>query len=232
LLKPALTSVHYADRVKILIVEDDPSLLHDMADAMRRRNFLPTCAADLLGTLENWKHGTYDAVLLDLSLGGGNGLHFLRELRAAHDNTPVIAITACDVVADRIEGLDAGADDYLVAPFSLDELAARLRAVHRRAHGSTKGELVIGKLWLDMVGGTARYDGRSLDLSRRQFLVLRTLAERADRLVSRDMLKAAVYGTRTVGRNALKVHIHRLRRKVGHEAIRTVRGLGYMLSKS
>jgi two-component system response regulator QseB len=171
-------------------------------------------------------------VLLDLRLGREDGLDFLRQLRAAGDTTPVIAVTARDAVADRIEGLDAGADDYLIKPFSLDELAARLRAVHRRALGLAQGELVIGKLWLDSIGGDALYDGQPLDLSRREFLVLRTLAKRAGRVVSRDTLERAVYGNDAIGSNAIEVHIHGLRRKFGREAIRTVRGLGYMLSKS
>ena len=217
--------------MNILIVEDDPLLLSGMADAMRRWKFTPTCAVDLSGAVKEWKRCAFDAILLDLRLGSEDGLDFLRQLRAAHDTTPVIAVTARDSVADRIEGLDAGADDYLIKPFSLDELAARLRAVHRRAHGLSQGELVLGDLWLDTVGGGARYAGESLNLSRREFLVLRTLAERAGRLVSRETLERSVYGNDTVGSNALEVHIHALRRKVGRDAIRTVRGLGYMLSK-
>jgi two-component system OmpR family response regulator/two-component system response regulator QseB len=218
--------------VNILIVEDDLLLLRGIADAMRRWNFTSTCAVDLSAASREWKRGAFDAVLLDLRLGHEDGLDFLRQLRAAGDTTPVIAVTARDAVADRIEGLDAGADDYLIKPFSLDELAARLRAVHRRAHGLAQGELVIGKLWLDSIDGDARYDGQSLELSRREFLVLRTLAKRAGRVVSRDTLERAVYGNEAVGSNALEVHIHSLRRKIGREAIRTVRGLGYMLSKS
>jgi len=218
--------------VNILIVEDDVLLSRGMADAMRRWNFMPTCAVDLSGATREWQRGAFDAVLLDLRLGSEDGLDFLRQLRSAGDATPVIAVTARDAVADRIEGLDAGADDYLIKPFSLDELAARLRAVHRRAHGLAHGELVIGKLWLDFIGRTARYDGQALELSRREFMVLRTLAKRAGRIVSRDTLELAVYGNDPLGSNALEVHIHGLRRKVGRDAIRTVRGLGYMLSKS
>ena len=217
--------------MNILIVEDDPLLLRGMAEAMRRWNFTPTCAVDVRSALIEWRRGTFDAVLLDLRLGADNGLDFLRQLRAAKDTTPIIAVTARDSVANRIEGLDAGADDYLVKPFSLDELAARLRAVHRRAHGLSQGEIVLGKLWLDTVGGSARYDEQSLELSRREFLVLRTLAERAGRLVSRGTLERTVYGNDDVASNALEVHIHALRRKLGRDAIRTVRGLGYLLRK-
>lgn len=218
--------------MNILIVEDDVLLSRGMADAMRRWNFTPTCAVNLSAASREWKRGAFDAVLLDLRLGQEDGLDFLRQLRSTGDATPVIAVTARDAVADRIEGLDAGADDYLIKPFSLDELAARLRAVHRRAHGLAHGELVIGKLWLDIIGRAARYDGQPLELSRREFMVLRTLAKRAGRVVSRDTLELAVYGNDPLGSNALEVHIHGLRRKVGREAIRTVRGLGYMLSKS
>lgn len=217
--------------MNILIVEDDPLLLRGMAEALRRWKFVPTCAADLGSALREWERGTFDAVLLDLGLGADNGLDFLRQLRAANDTTPVIAVTARDTVPDRVEGLDAGADDYLVKPFSLDELAARLRAVHRRAHGLSHGELVLGKLWIDTQGGSARYDSQALELSRREFLVLRTLAERAGRVASRNTLERAVYGNEDVASNALEVHVHALRRKIGRDAIRTVRGLGYMMSK-
>ena len=217
--------------MNILIVEDDPLLLRGMAEALRRWKFVPTCAADLASALREWERGTFDVVLLDLGLGTENGLDFLRQLRAANDTTPVIAVTARDTVPDRVEGLDAGADDYLVKPFSLDELAARLRAVHRRAHGLSHGELVLGKLWIDTQGGSARYDSQALELSRREFLVLRTLAERAGRVASRNTLERAVYGNEDVASNALEVHVHALRRKIGRDAIRTVRGLGYMMSK-
>ena len=198
---------------------------------MRRWNYLPTCATSLNGALEAWQRGAFDVVLLDLRLGDADGLEFIRTIRSAQDTTPVIAVTAKDAISDRIEGLDAGADDYLVKPFDLDELAARLRAIYRRSHNLSQTEIQVGELWLDTSGGVARYSGDQLDLSRREFLVLRALAERAGRIVSRAALERAVYGNDPVTSNALEVHVHALRRKIRHDAIKTVRGLGYMMHR-
>ena len=143
--------------------------------------------------------------------------------------TPVIVITARDDIGDRVGGLDAGADDYLVKPFHLDELAARLRALHRRAHGLAHRLIEVGLLRLDTMSSEASYRENALDLSRMEFVVLRALAERAGRVVTRSALEQAMYGTGGVESNALEVHIHALRRKLAPEAIRTVRGLGYLL---
>jgi DNA-binding response OmpR family regulator len=153
----------------------------------------------------------------------------LRRRRVA---VPIIVITARDAIADRVDGLDAGADDYLVKPFHLDELAARLRAVHRRAHGNARNLIEAGALTLDADSGEARWRDQPLALSRTQFLLLRALAERAGRVVMRDALEQAMYGNDRVESNALEVHVHALRRKMSPQAIRTVRGLGYLLPRT
>jgi two-component system, OmpR family, response regulator QseB len=174
--------------------------------------------------------GGFDVVLLDLGLPRVDGLTVLRDLRGAAGDMPVLIITARDALTDRIAGLDAGADDYLTKPFNLDELAARMRALHRRSLGQSKNLLVAGALSLDPMGMRAVFDGRPVELSHREFVLLRALAERAGRAVSREVLMRALYGAEAGAEsNTLEVHIHGLRRKLSPAVIRTVRGFGYLL---
>jgi len=176
-------------------------------------------------------NGVYEAMLLDLGLPRRDGLTVLRDLRGKGSDLPVIVITARDAVADRVAGLDAGADDYLVKPFDLDELAARVRAVARRRAGRAAAALQVGELELDTASRRARWKGREVALSAREFALLETLAERPGAYFSRAQLEDRVYGWgEEVGSNAVEVHIHALRRKLDPSVIKTVRGLGYCLS--
>jgi two-component system response regulator QseB len=171
-------------------------------------------------------------MLLDLGLPKRDGLTVLRELRAKRNDVPVIVITARDGVADRIAGLDAGADDYLVKPFDLDELAARIRAVARRRAGRAAAALQVGDLELDTSARRAKWKGREVALSAREFALLETLAERPGAYFTRAQLEDRVYGWgEEIGSNAVEVHIHALRRKLDPAVIRTVRGLGYCLAE-
>src|SRR3954468_6512569 len=175
-------------------------------------------------------NGVYEAMLLDLGLPKRDGLTVLRELRTKGSDLPVIVITARDAVADRVAGLDAGADDYLVKPFDLDELGARLRAVARRRAGRAAAALQVGELELDTGARRAKWKGREVALSAREFALLETLAERPGAYFSRAQLEDRLYGWgEEVGSNAVEVHIHALRRKLDASLIRTVRGLGYCL---
>jgi two-component system, OmpR family, response regulator QseB len=214
--------------VRILIVEDDPLLCRGIAEALRRWTYVPECTATVAAAEEALQGKPFDAVLLDLKLPDGHGLDVLRAMRSAGDTTPVIVITARDAVSDRVAGLDAGADDYLIKPFHLDELAARLRSIHRRSRGLSNNIVVEGRLTLDTIGGDASFDGRRVSLSKREFLLLRALTERAGRVVPRGTLERALFGNDGVDSNALEVHVHALRRKLARDSIRTVRGLGYM----
>jgi len=212
----------------VLIVEDDSSLGRGIQTALARWTHTSEWATDGHAALGAAKSGRFDVILLDLGLPGVDGLDVLRQLRQGGDTTPVLVLTARDTLASRVAGLDTGADDYLVKPFELDELAARLRALHRRTHGSASASLEVDALTIDTVGHRASWEGRPLELSRLEFLLLRTLAERAGRVVTREFLEQALYGSEGVESNALEVHVHSLRRKLKPEAIRTARGLGYL----
>lgn len=213
----------------VLIVEDDASFGRGIQTALARWSHTSRWVTDGAAALAVAKGGRFDVILLDLGLPKIDGIEVLRLLRQAGLSTPVLVITARDSLVERIAGLDLGADDYLVKPFELDELAARLRALHRRAHGAASAQLEAGALRIDTADNQVTYAGRLLDLSRIEFLLLRTLAERAGRVVTREFLERVLYGDDGVESNALEVHVHSLRRKMAPDAIRTARGLGYLL---
>jgi two-component system response regulator QseB len=215
----------------VLVVEDDELLGLGIREALQRWSHTCVWVADGASALAAARTTAFDAAVLDLGLPKVDGVDVLKTLRREKINLPVLVITARDALTDRVRGLDAGADDYLVKPFHLEELAARLRALHRRAHGLAMNVIEVGALTLDVAAHTGVYDGRSLELSRAEFLLLRALAERAGRVVARETLQQAMYGDEGVASNALEVHVHSLRRKLSPDAIRTVRGLGYLLCK-
>ena len=172
----------------------------------------------------------YDLVLLDLGLPGRDGFSLLATLRKARNPVPVIVATARDAVADRVRGLDLGADDYLVKPFDFDELSARIRAVIRRRTGHASSIRLHGGLALDVATRQVTQAGRDVALSAREFAILEALMERPQAVVSRAQLEERLYGwDEDVSSNAVEVHIHNLRRKLGETTIRTLRGLGYSL---
>jgi two-component system response regulator QseB len=221
----------------VLVVEDDALLGQGIQDALARWSHTCDWVRDGAAALAAARAGSFDVAVLDLGLPRVNGqaldgIGVLNALRRDGIGMPVLIVTARDTVRDRIGGLDAGADDYLVKPFHLDELAARLRALHRRANGLAHGLVEAGALTLDTTTFEGTYAGQRLDLSRTEFLLLRALAERAGRVVLRAALEQALYGNDGVESNALEVHVHALRRKLAPAAIRTVRGLGYLLVKT
>lgn len=214
--------------MRILVVEDDPVLADglkvglELAGASVER--VDACA-DARAALAATR---FDAVVLDLMLPDGSGLDILAELRAAKDVTPVLLLTALDEIADKVRGLDAGADDYLGKPFDLDELAARVRAIARRGQGRAEPTLQAAGLVLDPAGLSATVEGRAVALSRREFAVLAALMERPGVIRSKSEIEERLYGWQEeVESNTVEVHIHNLRAKVGRTAIETVRGLGY-----
>ncbi len=175
--------------------------------------------------------GNYDLVILDLGLPRRDGLSVLRTLRAKGSDVPVLIVTARDAVTDRVAGLDAGADDYLVKPFDLDELAARVRAVMRRRAGRSQSILRAGGLEIDAAEKRVRFRGREVALSAREYALLEALADRPGRVLSRAQLEERLYGwDEEIASNAVEVHIHALRRKLDPALIRNVRGLGYSLA--
>jgi len=176
-------------------------------------------------------NGVYDLALLDLGVPGKDGMTLLTELRGRHDALPVLIVTARDSVADRIAGLNAGADDYVLKPFDLDELVARVRALLRRRAGAAGPVLECGGIVLDPVRREVRKDGQEVPLSAREFALLEALMQRPGAVLSREQLEDTVYGWgEEVGSNAVEVHLHKLRRKLGPDTIRNVRGVGYKVS--
>jgi len=172
----------------------------------------------------------YALVLLDLGLPRKDGLEVLTRLRERNDPTPVLVLTARDAVGDRVRGLDAGADDYLVKPFDLDELSARVRALTRRAHGQVAPLMRWGGLELDPAARTVSVDGAPVAVAAREFALLEALVEAAGKPLSRTQLEERIYGWgEEVGSNAVEVHIHALRRKLGTARIRNLRGVGYFI---
>jgi two-component system response regulator QseB len=175
---------------------------------------------------------TYDLVLLDLGLPKRDGLDVLRALRARGNALPVLIVTARDAVADRVKGLDAGADDYLVKPFDLDELGARMRALIRRQAGRCESVIRHGPLTLDPAGHQVTLDGSPVALSAREFALLEALLARPGAVLSKAQLEEKMYGWgEEIGSNTVEVYIHALRKKLGADLIRNVRGLGYMIAK-
>ena len=178
------------------------------------------------------KHGPYDLAVLDLGLPRKDGFEVLKALRRARIEVPVLIITARDAVADRIAGLDHGADDYLVKPFDLDELLARARAVVRRRVGRASPEMEYGALTLDPAKRQVSWRGRQVELSAREFAVLEALMREPGTVVSRAKLEDSVYGWgEEVGSNSVEVHLHHLRRKLDPALIRNVRGVGYRVAR-
>jgi len=216
--------------MRILLVEDDELLGGGVRDALERARYAAEWVTDGRAALAALRAGAFDLVILDLGLPGMDGLEVLRNLRAGGGATPVLVLTARDTAAQRVAGLDAGADDYLVKPFDVDELLARVRALQRRGRGAALNVIEHGPLRLDPASFSVTCEGRSVALQRREFMLLQKLLESPGQVLSRAQLEESVYGwDGGVESNSLDVHIHRLRRKLYPEVIRTVRGVGYVV---
>lgn len=218
--------------MRILIVEDDRLLGEGILAGLRQAGFQADRVEDGAAGLAALQSEPFSAVVLDLGLPRLSGLDLLRKLRAARNATPVLILTARDTPRDVIAGLDAGGDDYMVKPFDLGELAARLRALIRRAAGGAAPLLEHGALTLDPAARTVRWQGQAIDLAPREFALLHELLLNAGRVLARAQLEARLYPWgEEVESNALEVHIHHLRRKLAPDLIRTVRGVGYMIAR-
>jgi DNA-binding response OmpR family regulator len=214
--------------MRILLVEDDAMIGESLRESLRRQGFAADWVRDGRAADAVLASERFDAVLLDLGLPQRDGLQVLTALRARGDTTPVIVVTARDALSDKVGGLDAGADDYLVKPFELDELLARLRALARRRGGRADNALQVGDLRLDPATREVTRGGRAVVLSAREFAVLQALMERPGAIVSRAQLEDRLYGWgEELESNAITVYIHQLRRKLGDDVLHTVRGLGY-----
>ena len=218
--------------MRILLVEDDELIGDGIATGLRDEGNAVDWVQDGDAALAALGTHEYAAVVLDLGLPRRNGLEVLRRMRAGGDRTPVVVLTARASVTERITGLDAGADDYLGKPFSIDELTARLRAVARRSSGRASPVLKSGSIELDPAAHAVAVSGQPVALSAREFTLMQLLMENAGRVLPRERLEQALYGwNEEVESNAVEVHIHHLRRKLGKESIVTVRGAGYTVPK-
>jgi two-component system response regulator QseB len=216
--------------MRILLVEDDRMLGGGLQTGLRQQGWAVDWVRDGLAAEEALRGEPYDLVLLDLGLPGKGGLEVLAGLRRRGSAVPVLVVTAQDAVQDRVAGLDAGADDYLVKPFDLDEVAARVRALHRRSRGRAAPRLELGALSLDPAAHEVTLDGAKVQLSAREFSLLHALLERPGRPLSRAQLEERLYGWgEEVESNAVEVHVHALRKKLGPHWIRTLRGVGYVV---
>ncbi|KAA3628109.1 MAG: response regulator [Proteobacteria bacterium] len=218
--------------MRLLLVEDDRLLGEAVVAGLHQNGFTVDWARDGMTADHALIAEQFDLVALDLGLPRCSGLELLRKLRDRGNTVPVLILTARDTVEDRVQGLDSGADDYLIKPFDLAELNARIRALLRRQGGRGSPVLAHGAIRLDPAAHAVELNGTMVDLSPREFTLLRLLLESAGRVLSRERLEEALYGWNTdVDSNTVEVYIHHLRKKFGANLIRTIRGVGYMVEK-
>mgnify|MGYP001145577010 FL=1 len=219
--------------MRVLLVEDDRALARGIRVALRGEGYTLDWLEDGLEAAHALRSEQFDLVLLDLGLPRLDGMTLLRQLRARSENAvPVLVLTARDGMDDRIQGLDAGADDYLVKPFDPEELKARIRALLRRSQGRVQPVLEFAGVTLDPSTQEVRYQGRSVAMTPMEYQLLHQLLIRPGVVVTRERLASALYGWQESGPgNTLEVLIHNLRRKLCSELIRTVRGVGYLVEQ-
>ncbi len=218
--------------MRILLVEDDPQLGDGLTIGLRQTGFAVDWVRDGQAADHALHAESFDLVVLDLGLPRLSGMEVLNRARQRGQSMPILILTARDATGDKVSGLDAGADDYLVKPIDLDELAARIRALTRRSAGRAAPLLCHGTLALDPAAHTVTLSGQPVELSSREFSLLQMLLESAGRVLTRSQLEQSLYGWRDEpDSNALEVHIHHLRKKLGSDLIRTLRGVGYTIPK-
>jgi two-component system OmpR family response regulator/two-component system response regulator QseB len=219
--------------MRILLVEDDALLGDALQVGLRQADHAVDWARDGISAETALATGDYAAVVLDLGLPRLDGLEVLRHLRAKKKTLPVLILTARDTVDDRIRGLDVGADDYLVKPFDLGELNARLRALLRRAGGQPSPVLAAAGVTLDPATRRVECSGEEVELSAKEYALLHALMQQPGRALSRAQLEQHLYSWGDeIGSNAVEVYVHHLRRKLGTDVIRTLRGIGYVVAKA
>jgi two-component system response regulator QseB len=219
--------------MRLLLAEDDQMIGAAVRDVLLQDGYVVDWLRDGQRADAALATGQYDLALLDLGLPGKDGLAILRSLRSRRQAIPVIVITARDAVESRIAGLDAGADDYIVKPFDLDELAARIRSALRRGAGRAEPDLALGDVSVNLTQRTVLRGGHAVTLSAREYAIVEALALRPGAILSRGQLEQRMYGWgEEVDSNAVEVHIHAIRKKLGADFIRNVRGVGYYVPKA
>jgi len=218
--------------MRILLIEDDAGLGNAVRDHVAADGNAVDWAKRVAEAEASLQSAAYDLILLDLMLPDGRGVAFLKRLRGGGDVTPVIILTALDQISDRIEGLNAGADDYLVKPFDLSELTARIAAVSRRYAGNPNPQLELGALSVDLAARAVYRSGRPVDLTAREWAIFEALLQRPGAILSKSQLEQRLYEFGSeIESNTIEVHVSRLRKKLGKEVIETQRGLGYRLGR-
>lgn len=216
--------------MKILIVEDDELIQQGLAKALANESYACDCAATAAQAKSLAQVGQYSLIILDLGLPDQDGASLLRQWRRSGVDVPVLILTARDAIEDRVGGLDAGADDYLVKPFALVELQARVRALIRRFQGHSDNLLQVENIILNLSTQQVTFEGQQIELTPKEFALLSRLMMRAGQTVNREILQQDLYSWQDdLSSNTLEVHIHNLRRKLGKERIKTVRSVGYRL---
>lgn len=218
--------------MRVLLVEDDELLGDGVRVGLTQYGYTVDWVKDGNSALQVLLGENFDTVVLDIGLPKKSGLEVLKAIRAKNITTPVLILTAHELVEDRVRGLDAGADDYLVKPFDLGELTARIRALHRRTAARADPVITYREISLDPASHIVFLNGEPVTISRREFALLQKLLENPGRVLSREQLSQTLYGWGDdIDSNALEVHIHNLRKKFGPQMIRTIRGVGYMVEK-
>lgn len=218
--------------MRLLLVEDDLMLGEAVQDALTPHSYVVDWVKDGESALKLLRREHFEIIILDIGLPGMDGFEVLKHLRHEKFELPVLLLTARDSLTDKVTGLDAGADDYLLKPFDLDELLARLRALSRRAAGRAIPFIHYEKLCINPENQTVSYDNQPIVLARREYMVLIKLLENTGRVLSREQLEQSLYGWMDeVESNAVEVHIHHLRKKIPLDFIRTQRGVGYIINK-
>jgi len=216
--------------MRILVVEDEPRMRALVSRGLGEAGHRVEVASTGPDGVAAGAGADFDVLVVDVMLPGYSGLDVVRRLRASGNRTPALMLTARDTTADIVAALDAGADDYLVKPFDLEELLARIHAIERRRSGVSINQLRCGELVLDLGAMSVIYAGAPVDLQRREFMLLKKLIESPNQVFSRAQLEESIYGREgDVGSNAIDVHVHHLRRKLYPDVIRTVRGIGYRI---
>lgn len=217
--------------MRILLAEDDDLLGDGLSVGLKQAGYTVDWVKDGISATTALKQEQFELIVLDLGLPRRSGMDVLKLLRSDGDNTPVLILTALDRIEQRVAGLDGGADDYLVKPFDLDELCARLRVLQRRAGGRATPVISHLSIQLDPAAHTVTFNAERVDISHHEFVILQYLLENAGRVVSRSKLEEVLYGWDGIESNSLEVFIHHLRKKFGTDLIKTVRSVGYTIEK-
>jgi len=217
--------------MRLLLAEDDDLLGDGLSVGLKQAGYTVDWVKDGISASSALKHEHFELVVLDLGLPRKSGMDVLKQLRADGNTTPVLILTALDRIEQRVAGLDGGADDYLVKPFDLDELCARLRVLQRRGVGRAHPLLTYKSINLDPAAHTVTFEGQQIEISHHEFVILQYLLENIGRVVSRATLEEVLYGWGGVESNSLEVFVHHLRKKFGSELIKTIRGVGYTIEK-